>query len=67
MVFRLNPKTARERQGCEACHGTGSRHEQLHDFKAATRHNDRGRPMREVARLLTEDQMKALAEYLSAP
>ena len=40
--------------------------QQLHDFNAGTRHNDRGRPMREVARLLTEDQMKALAEYLSA-
>jgi DmsE family decaheme c-type cytochrome len=25
-IFRLNPKTARERQGCEACHGPGSRH-----------------------------------------
>lgn len=40
--------------------------QQLHDFNAGTRHNDRGRPMREVARLLTEDQMKALADYLAA-
>src|SRR5262249_21486926 len=40
--------------------------QQLHDFNAGTRRNDRGRPMREVARLLTEDQMKVLAEYLAA-
>jgi cytochrome c553 len=40
--------------------------QQLHDFNAGTRHNDRGRPMREVTRLLTEEQMKAIAEYLAA-
>ncbi|HEU0203795.1 MAG TPA: DmsE family decaheme c-type cytochrome [Burkholderiaceae bacterium] len=25
-VFRLNPRTAQEARGCEACHGPGSRH-----------------------------------------
>jgi cytochrome c553 len=66
---------------CRSCHGgrgLGSERyprlagqnaeytqQQLADFKAGARHNDTGRMMREIARRLTDAQMKALAQYLA--
>jgi len=66
---------------CRSCHGDGGAGseryprlagqnsaytlQQLADFKAGTRHNDPRRMMREVAGRLSEEQMKALAEYLA--
>lgn len=67
---------------CRSCHGergAGSERyprlagqnaaytlQQLTDFKAGARHNDRRRMMREVASRLTDAQMEALAAYLAA-
>jgi cytochrome c553 len=67
--------------GCIGCHlpnGAGSQQyprlagqrqaytvQQLTDFKSGTRSNDRVRVMRLVAGRLTEDEMKAVAEYLA--
>ena len=40
--------------------------QQMMDFKAGTRNNDKGRVMRVVAERMTESEMKAVAEYLAA-
>ncbi|HMM53488.1 MAG TPA: c-type cytochrome [Candidatus Desulfobacillus sp.] len=39
--------------------------QQIGDFKSGTRANDKGRVMRAVAERITEDEMKAVAEYLA--
>lgn len=41
--------------------------QQMKDFKAGTRNNDKGRVMRVVAERMTESEMQAVAEYLAAP
>ena len=67
--------------GCIGCHlpdGVGSQRyprlagqrqaytvQQLMDFKSGTRSNDRARVMRLVAGRLTEEEMRAVAEYLA--
>ena len=67
--------------GCIGCHlpnGAGSRGyprlagqlqtytvQQLVDFKSGARRNDRARVMRQVAGRLTDEEMKAVAEYLA--
>jgi cytochrome c553 len=66
-------------RSCHGEHGAGSERyprlagqnpaytlQQLMDFRAGTRHNDKRRVMREVASRLTDVQMKALTEYLAA-
>lgn len=66
---------------CASCHQPGaagsgryprlaSQHplytlQQLLDFKAGARHNDRHHLMRDIAARLSETQMKALAEYVA--
>lgn len=40
--------------------------QQMKDFKAGTRNNDKGRVMRVVAERMTEREMQAVAEYLAA-
>ncbi|WP_200384866.1 c-type cytochrome [Rhodocyclus tenuis] len=66
---------------CEGCHqadGEGNeryprlagQHQaysvsQLNNFKNGTRANDRGKVMRAVAERLSEDEMKAVAEYIA--
>jgi cytochrome c553 len=68
--------------GCVGCHlanGAGSDHyprlagqqrgyivQQLMNFKSGARRNDRAHVMRAVAGRLTEEEMKAVAEYLAA-
>jgi len=49
----------------------GSQHaayleKQLQDFKAGTRHNDVAKIMRNIAKGMTEAEMKAVAEYISS-
>lgn len=67
--------------GCVGCHladGAGSERyprlagqppayivQQLNDFKSATRSNDRAHVMRAIAARLTDEEIKALAEYLA--
>jgi len=67
--------------GCIGCHlpnGVGSQRyprlagqrqaytvQQLMDFKSGTRSNDRARVMRAVAGRLTDDEIRAVAEYLA--
>ena len=67
--------------GCIGCHlpeGEGSQRyprlagqrqaytvQQLMDFKSGTRSNDRARVMRFVAGRLTDEEMRAVAEYLA--
>ena len=67
--------------GCIGCHlpeGEGSQRyprlagqrqaytvQQLIDFKSGTRSNDRARVMRSVAGRLTDEEMRAVAEYLA--
>jgi cytochrome c553 len=67
--------------GCIGCHlpeGEGSQRyprlagqrqaytvQQLMDFKSGTRSNDRARVMRSVAGRLTDEEMRAVAEYLA--
>ena len=67
--------------GCVGCHlpnGTGSQRyprlagqlqmytvQQLVDFKTGTRSNDRARVMRHIARRLTDEEMRAVAEYVA--
>lgn len=40
--------------------------QQMQDFKTGARNNDKGRVMRVVAERMTENEMKAVAEYLAA-
>ena len=39
--------------------------QQMNDFKAGTRNNDKGRVMRVVAARMTESEIRAVAEYLA--
>lgn len=66
---------------CEGCHqpdgkgnerypGLAGQHQtyavsQLNNFKNGTRSNDRGKVMRAVAERLSEDEIKAVAEYIA--
>jgi len=64
--------------GCHMANGTGAERyprlagqrqtytvQQLADFKSGTRSNDRAHVMRAIAGRLTDDEMKAVAEYVA--